>query len=149
MKTKLLPSLLAIIIIQFVGCSAKDEKIQVTDQKAPEMEIEDATWTLVKLTGLDLETANLEKSVSLHLDSTNKSISGFSGVNRYNGSYELNEGSFKTGPLISTRMAGPPEHMAIEHTLHSILEKVNKMEISGQQLELSQNETVLAIFENK
>lgn len=52
-------------------------------------------------------------------------LAGHTGVNHLSGSYEAARNELTFGPLISTRMAGPPELMEQEARLARALEKVN------------------------
>jgi len=63
-------------------------------------------------------------------------VSGFSGVNRYHGPYEVDGESIKIGPLASTRMAGPAELMEQERQYLEALEKATRYGIVDGALTL-------------
>ena len=63
-------------------------------------------------------------------------VSGFSGVNRYYGSYEVDGESIKIGPLASTRMTGPAELMEQERQYLEALEKATRYVIVDGALTL-------------
>jgi urease alpha subunit len=50
------------------------------------------------------------------------------------------------GDLASTRMAGPPELMALEERFAGTLRTVNRFHVRGSRLELLRDETVVATF---
>ena len=50
------------------------------------------------------------------------SVSGGAGVNRFMGTWSLDEGVLVFGPLATTRMAGPPERMDLERRFLAVLE---------------------------
>jgi heat shock protein HslJ len=54
------------------------------------------------------------------------SVAGFSGCNRFHGRFEEGEspGAVSVGPLVSTRMACPPEAMELERTFLASLRGV-------------------------
>lgn len=49
------------------------------------------------------------------------SVSGAAGVNRFVGTWSLDEGVLVFGPLATTRMAGPPERMDLERRFLDVL----------------------------
>ncbi|GEM_PF-738260 len=74
-----------------------------------------------------------------------KRASGFSGCNRYTGSYESEGSDLKFGQMASTRMAcvGPNR----ESEFLDALKRTNSYRISGNALELMEGSNVLARFE--
>ena len=50
------------------------------------------------------------------------SVSGGAGVNRFVGTWSMDEDVLVFGPLATTRMAGPPERMDLEHRFLAVLE---------------------------
>jgi len=75
-------------------------------------------WTVVEINGES--TADPKPDILFDLE--NNSISGSTSVNRYSGTCEVKGNSLKLGPLISTRMAGPPEAMAQETEFVKIMD---------------------------
>jgi heat shock protein HslJ len=51
-----------------------------------------------------------------------KDVSGFSGCNRFFGSYTFVAGELTFGPLVTTRMACPPDKMETERKILQLLE---------------------------
>jgi len=73
-------------------------------------------------------------------------ISGRSAVNRYGGPYAVtSDGSFETGALYSTRMAGPADAMRAESVYFELLGKARRYSVNGANLALSDegNQTIL------
>ena len=70
----------------------------------------------------------------------------FGGINRLNGSVALMLDQVVIGDLASTRMAGPPELMALEERFAGTLRTVNRFHVHGSRLELLRDETVVATF---
>jgi heat shock protein HslJ len=66
-------------------------------------------WQVVDVDGASLEFA---------ADGT---VSGSTGINRVHGSYAVVAGELRLGPLVTTRMAGPPHAMAAENRLLRLL----------------------------
>lgn len=75
-------------------------------------------------------------------------VSGTSGCNSYNGSYEANDGSLTFGPLATTLMACTPELMAQETVYFELLGQVDSYEVRGDELTLSNGDTVLIRYES-
>jgi heat shock protein HslJ len=53
-----------------------------------------------------------------------KDVSGFSGCNRFFGTYSFVDGALTFGPLVTTRMACPPDKMDTERKILQLLETV-------------------------
>ncbi|MGC6431875.1 MAG: META domain-containing protein [Jejuia sp.] len=79
------------------------------------------TYHINTLNQEDVSAFNLEVSFN---DSTNK-VSGFSGCNRFFGSYTLNENSLKFGALGATKMLCSEDKNAIETKLFKALDKAD------------------------
>jgi heat shock protein HslJ len=88
-------------------------------------------WTLVSLLGQPVSTA---RPPTLRAAAGRLSI--FGGINRLNGSVALVRDQVVIGELISTRMAGPPELMALEERFAATLRTVNRFHVHGSRLEL-------------
>jgi predicted amidohydrolase YtcJ/heat shock protein HslJ len=98
-------------------------------------------WTLVSLLGQPVSTA---RPPTLRAAAGRLSI--FGGINRLNGSVALVRDQLVIGDLVSTRMAGPPELMALEDRFAGTLRTVNRFHVHGSRLELLRDETVVATF---
>jgi heat shock protein HslJ len=95
-------------------------------------------WTLVSLLGQPVSTA---KPPTLRAAAGRLTI--FGGINRLNGSVALVRDQLVIGDLVSTRMAGPPELMALEERFAGTLRTVNRFHVRGSRLELLRDETVV------
>lgn len=83
-----------------------------------------------------------EKKLMLNFNQIEEQISGFSGCNRFLGSYSLKKGSIKIGPLAATRMFCQETHQ-IESDMLEALSKTNKIILTNTMLKLLSNEEVL------
>ena len=101
-------------------------------------------WTLVSLLGQPVSTA---RPPTLRAAAGRLSI--FGGINRLNGSVALVRDQLVIGDLVSTRMAGPPELMALEERFAGTLRTVNRFHVHGSRLELLRDETVVATFRDR
>ena len=73
--------------------------------------------------------------------------SGFAGVNRWFGTCTANGASLAFGPLVSTRMAGPPARMELEQQYLRVMATVTQWSIADGTLRLSDGTSVVAEFE--
>lgn len=65
-------------------------------------------------------------------------MSGFSGVNRFNGPYTAkDDGSFEGGPFAATMMAGPEPLMKAEAAFLKMLEEVTWFAVDGDEMTLA------------
>ncbi|MEB3323072.1 MAG: amidohydrolase family protein [Synechococcaceae cyanobacterium] len=98
-------------------------------------------WILVSLLG---EPVSTPRPPTLRAAGGRLSI--FGGINRLNGSVALVRDRVVIGELASTKMAGPPELMALENRFAGTLRTVNGFHVKGTKLELLRDETVVATF---
>ena len=83
---------------------------------------------------------------ALRLDAGKKQASGFSGVNRFFGSYERTGEKLKFGALEQTYMKGSPEERAAEIAFMQALQGVSNWRVSKGVLELLKGEKVVLRF---
>jgi heat shock protein HslJ len=74
--------------------------------------------------------------VMLQLDRALLRATGYAGVNRFSGGYELDGTSLRFGPLATTRRAGPPEAELLEASVLTALGSTAGWKITGGSLEL-------------
>jgi putative lipoprotein len=77
-----------------------------------------------------------DEPVTLQLDKAVSRATGYAGVNRYGGDYQLEGASIRFGLLATTRRAGPPEAEALEMSVLTALAAVAGWKITGDSLEL-------------
>ncbi|WP_299556757.1 META domain-containing protein [Seonamhaeicola sp.] len=97
------------------------------------------TYDIVALSGKDVSEFELTIAFA---DSTKK-VSGFSGCNRFFGSYTIENNTIKFGPLASTQKMCPPKFMNIESDLTEALGKSNTFLKARDTLKLYEQDTVL------
>lgn len=102
------------------------------------------TWTAIQLDGKEVPTEPAR--ITLELMAKNQ-IGGFSGVNRYFGSYASTRGGVISFTGVgATKMAGPPEAMANETALFNALNKAKSYRVRGAILDLMAGDRVVARF---
>ena len=91
-------------------------------------------WTLSASSETQAELTKL--GILAKFDGTR--MSGFSGVNSYNGPYKAgDDGSFEAGPFASTLMAGPDAAMAAEAAYLKLIDAADKYEVADGKLTLT------------
>ena len=101
-------------------------------------------WQVVSVNALSLPPG--ARRPTLQLDADSGQVSGFAGVNRFGGSYELGADHLSFGALAATRMAGPPGLMAAEQIYLEALSRVDGWRMRDDRLELLVGDTVLMGF---
>ncbi len=78
--------------------------------------------------------SNLYNDYKITLSFEGEKLYGFSGVNRYFGSFKLDGNKIEISNLAMTKMAGPPEEMKAEQAYLDLLNKAVKFEILKDNL---------------
>jgi heat shock protein HslJ len=103
-------------------------------------------WKLAEMDGKGVAVKGLLMP-TLQLDATTKHASGTSGVNRYSGSYEASGANLKFGPLVGTKMGGPPAAMAVESAFLKAMASVSAWNVTSNRLELKAGEKTVLRFQ--
>ncbi len=146
MKTTLIPLSLIFIGLAgtILGCSSTQSGRPVGSASPL------GNWTLWLIQGETVETAvpMTAKTPTLHIDSEGQ-ISGTAGVNQYSATSPadvLAQNRFELGPIITTRMAGPPQAMQLESRYLSLLQQARRYQSDGKTLALMDDSGVLLRF---
>ena len=87
-----------------------------------------------------------EREITFEIGDGNR-ISGSAGVNRYSGKAETDgKNGLVVGPLITTRMGGPPEAMERESAYLEKLQAVTRWKTDGSELTLTDDEGTFALI---
>lgn len=148
MKTTLIPLSLIIIGLAstILGCSATQSGGPVGNASPL------GDWTLWLIEGETTDTAvpRTAKTPTLRV-AENGQVSGIAGVNNYTGQVladELAQGKFTLGSVIATRMAGPPQAMALETRFLNLLQQADTIDSNGSTLALRSGGKVLLRFKH-
>ena len=96
-------------------------------------------WLVIEIDGEPVES-EAPGAVRFEADR----ITGRVGVNRFTGSFTLEGDVLQVGPVASTRMAGPPELMALESRFNSHLEGAHEIVLEAGVLTLGrEDETIV------
>jgi len=99
----------------------------------PNTSLVNTYWKLVELNGQPAALGAGERELHMVLTSEGNHVRGFSGCNRFTGSYDLNESQLCFKPLAATRMACR-EGMEQEQRFLDALGSVRRFSISGDRL---------------
>jgi heat shock protein HslJ len=100
-------------------------------------------WLLIEIDG---EPVDPEAPRSLRFEDGR--VSGRVGVNRFTGTYSTNGNVIEIGPVASTRMAGPPELMSLEHHFNTHLEGEHEITLGGDEMVLSEADGAIRLTRN-
>ena len=104
------------------------------------------SWTCVTLNGASI-TATRPPTITF--DGAGR-VNGFSGVNRFGGSVESAEaGELHFGQMMSTKMAGPPEQMALESSFLSALTRADRYVVTDVELIFSAGKKMVVQFKSE
>ena len=157
------------ILVVFLACNKSDDGTPTTSAKAdteqapspesptesegpePEQAQEQAelvgtNWRLVRLNQVPIPLQEIPPFVRLDLDEEKRTVTGFSGCNRFFGSYELEGSSLRFGHVGATRMACP-DSIIEEQRFLTALTQTTSYQIRGNTLELLEDGKVVATFE--
>ena len=98
--------------------------------------LEGTRWILAEVSGHRAALGLDGEPVTLQLDRAVRLATGYAGVNRFSGTYDLEGASLRFGPLATTRRAGPPEAESLETAVLAALAAVSGWKISGESLDL-------------
>lgn len=127
----------------FAGCAAPAGTAPVA---ASNLTLIGPEWELVSLPGAPRDIEIGERRPTLQLTAEGTRIAGFAGVNRFTGTYALEVATLAFSQVAATRMAGPPEAMALEEAYLGVLRAVTSWRIRGDRLELRSGERTVATF---
>ena len=124
------------------------QRVQASTPSGPELE--GTEWELASLAGSDAVQGAGGRAPDLLLDAEQQRAAGFSGCNRYFGGYQREGNPNHGSPLSFGQLAGTlmacAEGDALERDYLQALSQVNAFRIVDGQLQLLQNDQVLATF---
>ena len=109
-------------------------------------ELLDTEWRLVRLNEVPIPLQETVPFVRFALEGEDRRVTGFSGCNRFFGSYELEGSSLRFSHVGATRMACP-DAIVEEQKFLTALTQTTSYQIRGATLELLHDGEVVATFE--
>jgi heat shock protein HslJ len=112
------------------------------------MPLTQTQWVLVEVQGHLVKSSGIDRDASIQFTEADHKITGSTGCNRMFGTYELPEtGKIKFGGIGSTKMACPA--MSTESAFVKALEQTNAYTISGNELQLKNDQTLVARLQGR
>ena len=119
-------------------------------EKAEEVALSGTSWNVTSYNngkgGVTTLVSDSELTLEFGEDGT---VSGSGGVNRYNGSYEVDGAGIAIGPLALTKMAGEPDLMEQEAAFVKALESATQWKVVRGQLELRDADGSAMVFADR
>ncbi|MCB4799075.1 META domain-containing protein [Neotamlana laminarinivorans] len=132
-------SLIMLVCAILIKCGSTKTEYQLM-QNNPEIHTNlSGDYTITMLSGNDVTPYKL----NINFDKETNKVAGFSGCNRFFGSYILNDLALKFNNLASTRKMCAPEQNAIESKLLNILNKATSVKYNANGFSLYNNNQVV------
>jgi heat shock protein HslJ len=135
----LLGRALSVLVLLACGLACATDRGNSAAHPAPVSELF-GNWILIDLPSAPgVSPAVFERPASLTL-SAEGAVLGNTGINQYRGDLDLaalEQGVFRPGPLITTRMAGSPLAMALEGVFLKALDEADGVRLDGELLVLT------------
>jgi heat shock protein HslJ len=126
---------LLVLAIALPACGGDDEGSSGSGSEQDPAALEGVSWILTQMLSPAGQTQIVGVGVSAEFDGT--TITGNSGCNRYNASYEASGDEISFGPIAGTKMAcGEPESSTETQYLH-LLDSVATYEVSGRSMSMN------------
>ena len=133
--SRLSPRLFAAATFLSVALAACQPPHPASSEPAFRASVSGVDWELMELDGKTASTGAGGRRATLRFDADTAHVSGFSGCNRFSGTYALAGDSLQFGPLVMTRMACA-RGMELEAALSTALQATRRYELSSTQLKL-------------
>jgi heat shock protein HslJ len=129
-------SAIAVSLVAFAlaACGGDDGSGSDGDTQDPAA-LEGESWILTQMLTAGGQTEIVDVGVSASFDGT--TISGISGCNQYNASYEATGAQISFGPIAGTKMACPEPEGSTEARYLQLLEGVGSYEVSGRSMSMN------------
>ncbi|WP_313374409.1 META domain-containing protein [Chishuiella sp.] len=123
-----------------VSCSTSTNTAKIKPRT--DVSISNQNWCLV--TDSEVVKGLYNKEVSLVINETNSTVSGFSGCNNFNATLSKSNGVISFTNISETKMACP--NLKEEQAFLSMLKNVNRYEVGGKELHLYKDNILLLTF---
>ena len=132
-RTAILP--FVVVAFAFLACGGDDGGTGTNDGTLDPAALEGESWILTQMLTAGGQTEIVDVGVSASFDGTK--ISGTSGCNSYNASYEATGAQISFGPIAGTKMACPGPEGSTEARYLQLLEGVGSYEVSGRSMSMN------------
>lgn len=118
--------------LALVACGGEDDQGSTAQDPA---DLEGKSWVLTQMLNAAGRTEIVDVGVNAMFDGT--TISGTSGCNRYNASYEAKGDEISFGPISGTKKVCPEPAGSTETRYLQLLEEIGTYEISGRSMSMT------------
>jgi len=132
--------ILSLIVLSVITISCKSKKKSAEAKKMNATEITSGEYAIIKINGIE----EVKNNPSMKIDFTNKTVSGSSACNHYNGSFTTKENNIKFNALMSTKRYCR-EFAKIEGSFYKNLKLVTHYEIKDNKILLYDKADTLMI----
>ena len=122
--------LILVVAAGLAGCGSHDAPVMSED--AIRDGLVGKTWTLVRVVAREIRG---EEPLTMQFHPDGK-VEGFGGCNKFTGQYTLDGDKLQFGPFASTHMSCGPAADEREFTFLTILPKVQRLKVEGDNLTL-------------
>ncbi len=127
------------ILLSFTALTANEAEVL-----KPNVTLTNTYWKLIDINNVPIKRSEKLKEPYFILKAQNK-LSGFSGCNRFFGSYTTQDNTISFTGVGMTRMMCR-ESMQLEHTFTKVFQEATHYKIQGEKLELFNNTQLLSSF---
>ncbi|WP_250433353.1 META domain-containing protein [Hanstruepera flava] len=128
---------LLFLFISMASCG-NSKTVAAADKQSPKTL--DGEFSIHQINGSKTSLTDLTVSFNDSL----KTIAGYSGCNRFSGTYETTGNTLKIGPLASTKMACTPDRNTVETQFLNLLNEINTYEyLDGELILKTGNKTAI------
>jgi heat shock protein HslJ len=123
------------LVVLLPACGGDDDGGSTAQDPA---DLEGKAWVLTQMLDAEGNTVIVDIGVDAEFDGS--AVSGTSGCNRYNASYEASGNEISFGEIAGTLMACPEDETAVEDRYRELLSQVATFEIEGRSMSMSDGE---------
>jgi copper homeostasis protein (lipoprotein) len=127
-----------------LGCSGEKNQSEDEQSQGTDVTLLGTYWKLTELKGKTVNAQPDQEEIHIRLRDDEPRVGGFSGCNRFMGSFELDGEALRFGELASTMMACP--NLDEEQKFLQAMAEVTMYEISKETLEFRSDSETVARF---
>jgi heat shock protein HslJ len=149
LEKKVLSCIVGVSATLWWGAGCRTERAYAREVAARPVQLEYQNWMLEEVGGVPARRGSMNaKAAQMTFSGVDGRVSGYTGVNQFNGPYERRGQALVIGPVAMTRRAGPAEWMEQEAAFGDALARTAAWRAAGSdRIELiDANGWVLARF---
>jgi heat shock protein HslJ len=135
-RVALLP--LVVFAFAFAACGGDDGGSGSDGGTQDPAALEGESWILTQMVTAGGQTQIVQTGVSAEFDGS--TISGTSGYNTYNASYEASGSEISFGPITATKKLCPEDEQSTEDRYLQLLAEIGSFEVSGRSMSMNDTE---------